>query len=138
MIMFMAQQQQQQAAQAAATAEAERQAQIQAQQQAGMQAQQQSQQTAIQSLNNMNVGQQAQDQAALSNQKSYGMGAGMDVGAARQSSLQQMGAGTAVTPVQQGMSSAVSQAANIGAGGTQQRGNMFSVPTTTGLTFGGA
>jgi hypothetical protein len=92
----------------------------------------------MQSLNNMNIGQQAKDQSALAAQNSLNTGAGFDVGAARQSSLQQMGAGTMATPMQQGMGGAVSQAANAGAGGTQQRSNMFSVPNTTGLTFGGA
>lgn len=132
MIMFMAQQQQQQATQAAAEAERQRQAQIQAQQQAGMQAQQQSEQSAVKSLNSMNIGQQAQDQAVIASQKTPDVGTG--VSAARQTSLQQMGS----TPTQAGMGGAVSQAANIGAGGTQQRSNMFSMPTTTGLTFGGA
>jgi hypothetical protein len=37
-----------------------------------------------------------------------------------------------------GQQGAAALAANAGVGGSQQRSNMFSVPTTTGLTFGGA
>jgi predicted NUDIX family NTP pyrophosphohydrolase len=83
----------------------------------------------------MNVGQQAQDQATVAAQQktSTPMGGATssptaDVGQYRQASLGTMG----------GQQGAAAMAANAGAGGTQQRSNMFSVPTTTGLTFGGA
>jgi hypothetical protein len=137
-IAYMATQQQQQTNQAAAEAERQRQAQIEAQIQSGSQAKLQGEQYAMQSLGNMNVGQQVKDQSALATQNSLNMGGGFDVGAVRQSSLQQMGAGTMATPMQPGMGSAVSQAANIGAGGTQQRTNQFQTPSASGLTFGGA
>ena len=139
MIAFMAMQQQQQAAQAAAEAEKQRKAKIEAQneqsRQAGMQAQQQGETAARSALSGMNVGQQTQDQATMAAQQnaSAPIGGGTpattpDVGQYRQASLGTMG----------GQQGAMAMAANAGAGGTQQRSNMFSVPTTTGLTFGGA
>ena len=83
----------------------------------------------------MNVGQQAKDQATHAAQQKTSAPIGgataspvEDVGQYRQASLGTMG----------GQQGAAAMAANAGAGGTQQRSNMFSVPTTTGLTFGGA
>ena len=138
MLAYMAMQQQQQSQQAsadAAAAEAQRQtqiqAQIQAQTQAGQQAQMQGEQAAKQALGGMNTAQQAQD-AAIVSQQVGGSSAtgGIDVGQARQQSLQQMGVQpTMTTPL--GM-------ANQGVGGTQQNLNKFATPATTGLTFGGS
>lgn len=130
---MMQQQQSMQSQQASAEAEAQRQAQlqaqIQAQQQAGMQAQQAGEAAAQNALSGMNVGQQAQDQSAIAGQQKAAGFATPDVGQIRQASLGTMAGG------QQG---AASQAANIGAGGTPQRANMFNLPTAVGLTFGGA
>jgi hypothetical protein len=134
---YMAMLQSQQAIQArqdAAAAELQQQAQINAQneqaRQAGMVAMQQGEAAARSALGGMNVGQQMQDQASMAAQQKAGaMATGTDVGQMRQASLGGMAAG------QQG---AAAMAANAGAGGGQQRSNMFSIPTTTGLTFGGA
>ena len=91
---------------------------------------QQGEAAARSALSGMNVGQQAQDQASMAAQQKTGaMATGTDVGQYRQASLGGMATG------QQG---AAAMAANAGAGGGQQRSNMFSVPTATGLTFGGA
>jgi len=135
MLAYMAMQQQQQSQQAsadaAAAAEAQRQAQIQAQTQAGQQAQMQGEQAAKQALGGMNTAQQVKD-AAIVSQQAGGASAtgGIDVGQARQQSLQQMGAQpTMTTPLRM---------ANQGVGGTQQSLNKFATPATTGLTFGGS
>jgi hypothetical protein len=134
---YMAMLQSQQAMQAqqdSAAAEMQRQAQINAQneqaRQAGMVAMQQGEAAARNALGGMNVGQQAQDQTSMAAQQKMGEAAtGTGVGQMRQASLGGMAAG------QQG---AAAMAANAGVGGGQQRSNMFSVPTTTGITFGGA
>jgi hypothetical protein len=136
MMVYLQQQQVQQAQQAAASAEAQRQALMQSQIQAGAQAELAGEQTAkqglatagsMQSIRDANALQSAQTAASTAGQQATG--GGFDLNAARQQALTNLGAGTSMIP---------QTPANISPMGQPQAANMFSLPKTSDLKFGGS
>jgi hypothetical protein len=129
--------------------EAKQQAMFEQQRQAGFTAAQEGSAAARQMLNQYGTQQQAADQAALASaqqvQSSLGSrsvgGMGSPIGAPSQAQKIAnlgMGAGSSYTPASGGMGGAAQSAANIGAGGTGQPQNMFKLPSSSNIKFGGS
>lgn len=148
---YLAQMQAQQDAQMKAAAEAQRQALIQSQLMAGQQAMQQGEMSARQDLASMGAMQSIRDanarmaaQQAQTSAANLATGGGYDVGAARQSALENLGAAsgmlpttaanvaypTAVNPVFAGL-------ANQGVASTAKKANIYSPTTSSDFKFGG-
>ena len=148
---YLAQMQAQQDAQLKAAAEAQRQALIQSQFSAGQQAMQQGEQQARQDLASMGAMQSIRDanarmaaQQAQTSAANLATGGGYDVGAARQSALENLGAAsgmlptttanvaypTAVNPIFAGL-------ANQGVASTAKKANIHSPTTSSDFKFGG-
>jgi hypothetical protein len=136
MMVYLQQQQAQQAAQAAASAEAQKQALIQSQIQAGAQAELAGEQAAkqqlatagsMQSIRDANALQSAQTAASAVGQQATG--GGFDVNAARQQALTNLGTGSSMLP---------QTPANVASMGQPKASNIFSLPKSSDLKFGGA
>ena len=148
---YLAQMQAQQDAQMKAAAEAQRQALIQSQLMSGQQAMQQGEMSARQDLASMGAMQSIRDanarmaaQQAQTSAANLATGGGYDVGAARQSALENLGAAsgmlptttanvaypTAVNPIFAGL-------ANQGVASTAKKANIYSPTTSSDFKFGG-
>lgn len=156
MMMAMMQMQMQAAQQAAAqAAEAQRQAAIRAEDSAAEQRMTQSQQSAVDTLKRMESTQNIEDAskktAYQKEQEAAGLsatGGGYDINAARNAALANLGAASTTLPATaanlaanpQIANPAMTTAASInqGSGGTTQRSNLFTLPSTKNLVFGGA
>lgn len=145
---FLAQLQEQQKAQAAAAAEAQRQALIQSQIQSGAQLETSGEQAARQQLATMGSMQAIKDANALASlqqqqatQAQQATGGGFDVNAAQQAALENMGATSGMLPATSqnvpytATNPALSSLVNQGA--SAKRANMFNMPQSSDLKFGG-
>lgn len=109
-------------------------------------------QRAQQSISGMNALKAAEDSAARQRSLLAAQGAGAaatgtgyDVNTARQGAMANLGAASGTLPSTGAnmlnptmVNPAMTTAANLGAGGGNQRVNQFAVPSASGLTFGGA
>jgi len=149
MIGMMMMQQQQQANQAAEQArlveEARQQAMLEQQRQSGFAAAQQGEAMARQKLGQYGIQQQIADQAGLASaqqaqsalgSRSVGGMAGAPSQAQKIAGLG-MGAGSSYAP-SGGIGGVAQAAANIGAGGMGQAQNMFKLPSSSNIKFGGS
>ena len=158
MALMMEMMKQQQAAAAAAAAEsarAAREATISAENRYSGERQLQSVQGASDTLARMSEMQKLSDAAALDKAQKENLAAGMaatgggyDINAARNAALANLGAASTTLPstaanlaanpslVNPALTTAASQ--NTGTGGTTQRTNVFTLPSASQLTFGGA
>ena len=147
---FLAQLQEQQKAQAAAAAEAQRQALIQAQIQSGAQLETSGEQAARQQLATMGSMQAIKDANALASlqqqqatQAQQATGGGFDVNAAQQAALENMGATSGLLPATAqnvpytSVNPALSSLVNQNAGASAKKTNMFNMPQSSDLKFGG-
>lgn len=148
MLAFLSQMQEQQNAQAAAAAEAQRQALIQSQIASGQQSQLQSEQAAKQDLATAGSMQSIRDaNALLASQQAQATagqqatGGGFDVNAAQQEALANMGAAQGMLPTT--AANVMSPATPVNpvmsgfAGQGAKKSNMFSLPQSSDLKFGG-
>jgi hypothetical protein len=147
---FLAQMQAQQAAQAKAAEEAQRQALIQSQMTAGTQREQQSEQAAqqqlatagsMQSIRDANALLAAQQAQAIAGQQATG--GGFDFNRSREEALANLGAVSGMLPTTTSnipattVNPALSNLVNQGSGAAAKKANMFSLPSSSDLKFGG-
>jgi hypothetical protein len=156
MMMAMMQAQQQAAQQAAAeAARAQREAALAAENQAAEQRMTQSQQAAVDTLKRMESMQSLEDASKKTSyqkeQEAAGLsatGGGYDINAARNAALANLGAASTTLPATAANLAANPQltnpamttagSLNQGSGGSSQRSNLFTLPNTKNLVFGGA
>jgi hypothetical protein len=150
MMAFLAQMQSQQAAQAAAAQKAQEEALKQSQITAGTQRQQQSEQAARQELATMGSMQSIRDanallaaQQAQTTAGQQATGGGFDFNKSREEALANLGAASGMLPSTYSnapttsVNPALSGLANQGAGTESKKSNMFSLPSSSDLKFGG-
>lgn len=148
MLGFLSQMQSQQDAQAAAAAEAQRQALIQSQIASGQQSQLQSEQAAKQDLATAGSMQSIRDaNALLASQQAQATagqqatGGGFDINAAQQEALANMGAAQGMLPTTAAnvipSTTPVNPVLSRFAGQGAKKSNMFSLPQSSDLKFGG-
>jgi len=151
MLGFLAQMQAQQAAQAAAAQKAQEEALKQSQMTAGTQRQQQSEQAARQELATMGSMQSIRDanallaaQQAQATAGQMATGGGYDVNKAREEALSNLGAAQGMLPStpsnlpSTAVNPALAGLVNQGAASTSKKANIFSLPSSSDLKFGGA
>ena len=147
---FLAQMQEQQAAQAAAARKAQEQALMQSQITAGTQRQQQAEQAARQELATMGSMQSIRDaNALLASQQAQAAageqatGGGFDFNKSREEALANLGAASGMLPTTYSnapttsVNPALAGLVNQGAGAAAKKANMFSLPSSSDLKFGG-
>jgi len=146
MLEYLKQMQGQQDKQAASAAEAQKQALLNSQVAAGQQAQMQGQQAAMQDLATQGSMQSIRDSNALaamqqaqSTAGQQATGGGFDINANQQDALSNLyGAKSMLPMTQSNMQYSVPNLANQGVGGMTQKANIFSLPKSSDLQFGGA
>lgn len=143
---FLAQMQSQQEAQAAAAAEAQRQALIQSQIASGSMLQKQSETSALQGLAQEATMQRMHDASALGAEKQaettaaqQATGGGFDVNAAQQEALANMGASRGMLPTTAANVAGIPPATPVNPAMAQlpKKANLFSLPKTSDIRFGG-
>ena len=131
---------------------AQRSAMIEAQNQQASTLAREGTQRAQQNASGMNAIKEAEDAYARQRSATEAQSAGSavtggayDVNAARQGAMANLGAASGTLPSTGAnmmnptmVNPAMTTAANLGAGGSNQRVNQFAVPSASGLTFGGA
>ena len=150
MMSFLSQMQSQQAAQAAAAQQAQEEALKQSQMTVGTQRQQQGEQAARQELATMGSMQSIRDanallaaQQAQATAGQQATGGGFDFNKSREEALFNLGAAsgmlptTAVNAPATSVNPALAGLVNQGAGAAAKKANMFSLPSSSDLKFGG-
>lgn len=148
---FLAQMQSQQAAQAAAAQQAQEEALRQSQITAGTQRQQQGEQAARQELATMGSMQSIRDanallaaQQAQATAGQQATGGGFDFNKSREEALANLGAASGILPTTAAnipasvVNPALANLVNQGAGAEAKKANIFSLPSSSDLKFGGA
>lgn len=144
MMAYLSDMQAQQAAQAESARQAQQQALLEAQQQSAMASARQGEMGAQQFLSQAGAMQQAKDIAAQqAQQQAYGaagtsaIGGGFDIAKAREEQAANL-AGTGTIPTSARLPFyGMTDTANTEAGATGRSANIFNLPKTSGLTFGG-
>jgi hypothetical protein len=143
MMAYLAQMQADQARQAEAARKAQEQAMLETQRQSALASTRQGELAAQQSLSQAGAMQKAQDIAAAeAQQKAFGsagtsaIGGGFDIGKARGEQAANL-AGTGNIPSMAGLPYYGMEADTMGIGPKSRTANMFNLPKTSGLTFGG-
>ena len=136
MMMYFSQMQSQQAAQAEAARKAQEDALAEARKQSASMTAQQAEQAAQQQISQdattqkaKELEEQRQQQAAYTAAGQSAIGGGFDVNMARQEQLANLASGINLP--------FYNESANTGAGGTGRAANVFNLPKTTGIIFGG-
>lgn len=136
MMMYFSQMQSQQAAQAEVARKAQEDALTEAQKQSASMTAQQAETSAQQQISQdaatqkaKELEEQKQQQAAYTAAGQAAIGGGFDVNRARQEQLANLASGINLP--------FYNESANTGAGGTGRTANVFNLPKTTGITFGG-
>ena len=137
MMMYFSQMQSQQAAQAEAARKAQEDALTEAQKQSASMTAQQAEASAQQQISQEEATRKAKEledqrtqQTGYSVAANAAIGAGYDVNRARQEQLANLASGINLPAYGY-------ESANAGAGGTGRSANVFNLPKTTGITFGG-
>lgn len=137
MMMYFSQMQSQQAAQAEAARKAQEDALTEAQKQSASMTAQQAETSAQQQISQEEATRKAKEledqrtqQTGYSAAANAAIGAGYDVNRARQEQLANLASGINLPAYGY-------ESANAGAGGTGRAANVFNLPKTTGITFGG-